>query len=549
MKRILLAVCAAVCMASACHAQENEAITKALKDKYGFACYHDNDGGWYGIKKDGKYGACDLQGNEVIHCEYQNVNKGKKYYRVIKDNKAGLYDYQGNVVISCITVCNDFNEERSCFIAIRNGKNNSMKEQRLGLFSKDGKLLLSCEYTFLTSFNYEKGIYLIGKGGRSESQLGYFDYPFDAKFALYDVRNEKFITQFIYDYIDYQYGKKEKLARYNIGGKIVANTEDYNAVVEGGKWGYLDETGKEVIPVKYTNATPFKDGVAQVTEKGVTSLIANPLLGGTIYARTDEAVAIDTQIPETKKTSDESFAFILSNENYGQFSRADHSINDGKIFAEYCKKTLGMSENNVRYYEDATYGNMLKAIKQIKDIADVYDGEAKIIFYFSGLGMADEKSGKRYILPSDASVSALSSTALSLDDLLGELNRLNTKYTMAVVDAPFNGMDKNGKAIGTGRGVKISSKSDEAAAGNVILVVGSENGSNNYSSKKFGHGLLTYSLLSQLKQTKGGCTIGSLLETMATDVKKESLNQFKEVQRPTIKVSEQIKDKLQTLKL
>jgi len=31
-----------------------------------------------------------------------------------------------------------------------------------------------------------------------------------------------------------------------------------------GKYGYLDKTGKEVIPLKYDNAVPFSHGLARV---------------------------------------------------------------------------------------------------------------------------------------------------------------------------------------------------------------------------------------------------------------------------------------------
>ena len=550
-----------MCVVLVCRAQENQAITKVLEEKYGVGAveYQNSYGGWYEISRKDEKGACDLQGKVVVPFgDYMSIFKHQTNYgdyytvsNVIGNNfQEGVFNQDGKNIIHILDNMDGFHFDRYAIIAVKRGKEDifSYKYMTLGIYNKDGKQLLPCEYTFVRCFNDEKGIYLVGKGGRSESERGYFDYPRDAKYALYDVKNEKFITQFAYDYIDYQYGKDEKLASFNVGGKITANTLYYDATVEGGKWGYLDDEGKEIIPAKYTSATPFKDGVAQVTEKGIASLISNPLSEGAILARTKQAVALDTQIPDTKKNNGESFAFILANENYSHFSGADYSINDGKIFSGYCKKTLGLAENNVRYYEDATYGNMLKAIKQIQDIADVYDGEAKIIFYFSGLGMSDEKDGKKYILPSDASASALSSTALPLDDLLGNLNKLNTKYTMVVVDAPFNGMDKNGKALAAGRGVKISNRNEEEVSGNTVLLIGNENG-NNYSSKKLGHGLLTYSLLNQLKQTKGDCSVGSLLETVTTDIKKESLNQFKEVQKPLIKASEQIKGKLQTLKL
>jgi len=540
-----------------CYAQESETVKKMLEERYGIGTvtYNSEEGGWYEIKKEYSRAACDLTGKEIVPLQEEVfIHKIKSdnlyFYELHKSDKKALYNQYGDCIIPMLAnTAKLFIEYDGSIIAVKQGANDPLdiKEQRLGLYNKKGKFLLPREYTFLVLFNTD-GIYLVGKGGKSNTLMGYWDYPHNAKYALYDVNREMFTTDFVYDYIDHQYKRKEKLASFNIGGKIIENTNNYNAIVRGGKWGYLGEDGKEVIPAKYESATPFKEGVAQVTENGIATLIPNPLTKGNSYARTEVAIALDTQIPETKKKGDDTFAFILSNENYSNFSSSDYSINDGKIFAEYCKKTLGIPENNVRYYEDATYGNIQKAIKQVKDIADVYDGEAKIIFYFSGLGISDEKTSFKYLLPSDASLSALSSTAISLEQLCQTLSKLKTLYTLTIIDAPFNGADKNGKALASGRGAKISNKSISEPKNNMILVLGSETG-NCYSSKTLGHGLLTYSILNHINKSSGNSDIKSLFDAAFSNVRKESLNLFKDVQKPEIKVSEQIKNALQTLKM
>lgn len=553
--------------ASICNAQENESVRKTLEKKYGTGNVEYNSSGWYSIIKEsleGEHlqGACDLQGKEIVPIENCWISKYYDFYHICLNElclpSQGVIDSKGKYIIPLSDNMYGFEFSKEAIIAIKNGDDDgcnwdfdyhSFKNKKFGLYNKTGKLLLPIgEYSFIKCLNKEKGIYIIGKDGVSGYTRKRDDYPLDAKLALYDVKSETFITEFVYSYIDNILFDKEGLYRFNVDGKIIQYTSLDEAVVEGGKWGYMDNEGKVVIPAKYTYATSFKDGVAQVTENGVTSLIQNPLSGGSTFIRTGESVAVDTQIPETKNRNNETFAFILSNENYNNFSGADYAINDGKIFAEYCKKTLGLPENNVRYYEDATYGNMLKTIKQIKDIADVYDGDAKIIFFFSGLGFANEKDGGKYILPSDASVSALTSTALSLKELLAELNELKTVYTLAFIDAPFNGKDRSGKPMFSGRGVRINNKNNEKVVGNTILVMGNEE-RNCYSSEKQGHGLLTYSLLSQLKKAQGNNNIQKLLETISTNVKKESLEQFKDIQKPSIKISEQIKNNIQTLKL
>ncbi|WP_202898757.1 WG repeat-containing protein [Porphyromonas uenonis] len=41
-------------------------------------------------------------------------------------------------------------------------------------------------------------------------------------------------------------------------------SEGYAAVCKNGKWGYIDKTGREVIPCQYDWANPFHEGLASV---------------------------------------------------------------------------------------------------------------------------------------------------------------------------------------------------------------------------------------------------------------------------------------------
>ena len=45
-------------------------------------------------------------------------------------------------------------------------------------------------------------------------------------------------------------------------------SEGLAQVLLNGKWGYIDKTGKEVIPCKYDWAWQFYEGFAQVSTKG-----------------------------------------------------------------------------------------------------------------------------------------------------------------------------------------------------------------------------------------------------------------------------------------
>jgi hypothetical protein len=49
--------------------------------------------------------------------------------------------------------------------------------------------------------------------------------------------------------------------------------EDEHALLKGGKWGYIDRTGKIVIPLKFEAAEPFQNGKARVMLNGKWTFI------------------------------------------------------------------------------------------------------------------------------------------------------------------------------------------------------------------------------------------------------------------------------------
>jgi len=59
------------------------------------------------------------------------------------------------------------------------------------------------------------------------------------------------------------------LARKNIGGKYI-ESED---TVTGGKWGFVDTSGREIIPIVYDNVSIFKDGFAKASLNGKYGLL------------------------------------------------------------------------------------------------------------------------------------------------------------------------------------------------------------------------------------------------------------------------------------
>ncbi len=96
---------------------------------------------------------------------------------------------------------------------------------------------------------------------------------------------------------------------------------------------------------------------------------------------------VDVNIPAAGTVNDRTFAVIVANENYQREAKVDFAINDGRTFAEYCTKTLGMPAKNVHYIADATLNNLRAEIGWLCKVAEAYRGEADIIFYYAGHGL------------------------------------------------------------------------------------------------------------------------------------------------------------------
>ena len=508
--------------------------------------------GYFVVRKGKKDGAMDKHCKLVIPCEY-NLDNGicldqlKEYgmMEVEKDGKGGVYDItKQKEIVPCVYTSVSVKEikEGNMVFVCRLG-NSQSQPQKMGVFDPQtlSEILPCGKYSYLKNLDQEKKTVVVCKG---------MDFTYDenndkfiihkqGKWGVYDLKKKKEIIPCKYDLIKQE---EDGVYAFNRGG-TVENLDDYEGkgvYFRGGKWGYIDAMCNELVAPQYDRVFDFKDGVAQVVKDGVNTFLEHPLNGTNLkLANGGDGSPIDKDIPKTDKKNDNLFAFIIVNENYANFKGADYSINDGKVFAEYCKKTLGVPERNVRYYEDATYGNMIGAVKKLQDIADAYDGDAQIIFYYSGLGASDEKTSERYLLATDASMTALSKTGYDVKALLATLNAVNVQNMWVVIDAPFSNMDKNGQPLVSGRGVAIKAKA-VTTDGKAIVALSCDGSQSSYSSKEYGHGLFTYALLEKMQQSKGNCTIKEMTDYATTWVKRQSMSGFDKSQTPQVIVSEKM---------
>ncbi len=257
--------------------------------------------------------------------------------------------------------------------------------------------------------------------------------------------------------------------------------------------------------------------------------------------------SLDTNIPQTNAKSEKTFAVIIGNENYSRVSKVDFALNDANVFAEYCKKTLGLPEKNVRSYKDATYGTMITALDDIAQIAKAYNGDLNVIFYYAGHGVPDENTHNAFLLPVDVD-GRRTNLCLSTEQLYTRLQELNARNVVVFMDACFSGSQRGEGMLASARGVALKVKSS-APKGNMVVFSAATGDQTAYPYKEKGHGMFTYFILKKLQETQGEATLGELGEYVSTEVSRRSVVENGKSQTPTLTPSTSLGEDWKSWKL
>ena len=236
---------------------------------------------------------------------------------------------------------------------------------------------------------------------------------------------------------------------------------------------------------------------------------------------------VDENIPENPTDNTKTFAVVIANQNYSNVAGVPLALNDGLAFSKYCEKTLGMPAENVRYYTDASYGTMLRAVRDIKNIANAFNGNINIVFYYAGHGIPNEATKDAYLLPTDAD-GTQTEGCYSLNKLYTELGSTKAREIVVFLDACFSGSKREEGMLVSARGVALKAKQEDPR-GNMVVFSAASGDETAYPYTAKGHGLFTYYLLKKLQETKGDVTLGELGDY----VKQQSVVINRKTQTPT----------------
>ena len=322
------------------------------------------------------------------------------------------------------------------------------------------------------------------------------------------------------------------------------------------RYGAINYEGKMIVPVKnkreqvekkvamYAKKSPLADENLLALERvkhaynAYLAREAEVMLARGKHTKSQEKMLlgssdVDIQIPVTSKKEENTFVVIIANKNYDEAPNVEYALNDGYMFKEYCLKTLGVPEGNIRLKEDATYNHMREAVNWIREIGSnkVYKDKAKFIVYYSGHGVPDEMSRSMYLLPKDGVAMNIAHTGYRISDLYDVLAESGAE-SVVLLDACFSGFDKSGLALASTKGVvKVVSG---APKGNTVVLSASAGNEVAHQYEEKSHGLFTYYLLKKLQESQGDVTLGELFGYIEKQVARTSLTVIKKSQTPSV---------------
>lgn len=256
-----------------------------------------------------------------------------------------------------------------------------------------------------------------------------------------------------------------------------------------------------------------------------------------VYGKSD--VDINIPVRSGNKQNEKTFALIIGNELYSKEIKVAFALNDARVFKQYIEKTIGLPSNNIQLLENATYGQILDALKWITDIAKAFKGEANIIFYYAGHGVPDEQTKGAYLLPVDGNAQN-TLTAIKLDEIYKQLSTHPTNSTLVFLDACFSGAARaENQMLAEGRGVKLKPKT-EMLSGNIIVFSAATGDETALPYNEKQHGIFTYYLLKKLQESKGEVQMKDLVDFVTTNVSQQSIIVNKKSQTPQINLSPSI---------
>lgn len=244
------------------------------------------------LGENGKYGFKDKTGKEIIppKYDYEPGNFSEDFAWIRLKDKYELIDKTGKIVISNkYADVQDFKEGLAAVTI--NGEADGFSSHLVkgwGFIDKTGKVVIPLKEYWVKSFSEGLAVFespdpTLGKGvmdkvGKIVIPAKYRDIEdfkngiakvrLDGKFGFIDKTGKEIIAPKYDDIGEFSEG----LVSVSVGGEREGYYDEWSGeryeYYTGGKWGFIENTGKEIIPLKYDKVSSFSQGKAKVELDG-----------------------------------------------------------------------------------------------------------------------------------------------------------------------------------------------------------------------------------------------------------------------------------------
>lgn len=249
---------------------------------------------------------------------------------------------------------------------------------------------------------------------------------------------------------------------------------------------------------------------------------------------------VDINIPETSMKNNKTYVAIIGNERYKHKQDVPYANNDAKVFAEYCRKVMGIPEDNIRQCYDGTQSEIRTLINYLENRTKIEPDRLSIIFYYAGHGVPDVSSGSAYIMPADADGTDFEA-CISLNKLYERFDAMPAKKVTVFLDACFSGATRDNEMLFAERFVEYEVE-DVVAKGNTVVFSATSGKQTAMGYDEQQHGFFTYYLLKSLQETKGEICLKELGENIRRNVEAKALDKKNKRQSPQVNPSPALGD-------
>ncbi|MBR1516341.1 MAG: caspase family protein [Paludibacteraceae bacterium] len=249
---------------------------------------------------------------------------------------------------------------------------------------------------------------------------------------------------------------------------------------------------------------------------------------------------VDKNIPKGKTVNKDMYVLIFANENYKykNIASVPFALRDGEVFKQYCEQTLGIADNHIFMYKNATKADMVIGIEKLKQRLSLDDNKRAIVYY-TGHGIPDEKTRNSYLLPVDADPTFLSTT-YPLNDFYNSLGETGKPVTV-FLDACFSGARRDEGMIVAAKAVALRAKPGTPQGKTVVFSAAQgEETAGFYQSQQ--HGMFTYWLLKELQTSEGDVDYKTLSDHLYRNVRQSSSDENDKIQTPEVQCGSDAKD-------